>query len=349
MDGIKKKPFASLVIFASCAVLLSAGSAGAGTASLVDDTLLYEGLPGETNRVFVVDGEQGFRIIDLTAPVTPGAGCSAVGINESLCARDGYVPLIRIVVKDMDDFVKVGTALFDFVHIEGGAGADDLEGGLGVNVLDGGLGADVFRPSLLRIDVVDYSARTAPIDVTVGDGLANDGEAGEGDLIPLGIREVHGGQAGDTMSFSACHPEVPEQLFGRGGDDTLSSHCRSVQLSGQGGDDTLRSRGRRAGMGGGPGDDVLTGGGGSRQVLDGQAGEDRLDGRGGAFDQLYGGGGADRLIGGDGFGDEMRGGAGPDTIYARDGKRDRVFGNDGRDRARVDRALDRIRTVEEFF
>jgi hypothetical protein len=42
----------------------------------------------------------------------------------------------------------------------------------------------------------------------------------------------------------------------------------------------------------------------------------------------------------------LLGGPGRDTIYARDGTRDVVEGGPGSDRARVDRGLDRLRSVE---
>jgi Ca2+-binding RTX toxin-like protein len=62
---------------------------------------------------------------------------------------------------------------------------------------------------------------------------------------------------------------------------------------------------------------------------------------------IRGGRGADTISGGL-RADELRGGAGRDTFYARDGYRDRVFGGLGRDRARVDRLLDRVRSIERF-
>ena len=46
---------------------------------------------------------------------------------------------------------------------------------------------------------VDYSERTNPVTVTIGDELANDGEAGEGDFVSTGIDQVYGGHAADTI------------------------------------------------------------------------------------------------------------------------------------------------------
>jgi RTX calcium-binding nonapeptide repeat (4 copies) len=92
-------------------------------------------------------------------------------------------------------------------------------------------------------------------------------------------------------------------------------------------------------------DHLFAGKHGSRLI--GGQGNDTLTG-GPGRDTIRGGGGKDTIRGG--FrADELRGGAGADTFYARDGYRDRVFGWKGRDKARVDRRLDRVRSIERFF
>jgi hypothetical protein len=97
---------------------------------------------------------------------------------------------------------------------------------------------------------------------------------------------------------------------------------------------------------GGPGIDFLYAGrGGSRLI--GGPGADTLQG-GPGKDMLMGRAGGDTIRGGL-RSDELRGGAGADTFYARDGYQDHVFGGTGRDRARVDRLLDRVRSIERFF
>ena len=55
-----------------------------------------------------------------------------------------------------------------------------LTGGEGNDVLDGGGGADTLGGGE-GYDLADYSARTAPVSLTL-DGAANDGEAGEQDF-----------------------------------------------------------------------------------------------------------------------------------------------------------------------
>jgi Ca2+-binding RTX toxin-like protein len=106
---------------------------------------------------------------------------------------------------------------------------------------------------------------------------------------------------------------------------------------------------------GGPGADHLYAGDGrspcgcpsTHSRLIGGRGNDRLIG-GPGRDMISGGRGEDTLRGGL-RADELRGGDGRDTFYARDGYRDRVFGGKGRDSARVDRLLDRVRSIARFF
>lgn len=93
-------------------------------------------------------------------------------------------------------------------------------------------------------------------------------------------------------------------------------------------------------------DDVLTGTPG-RDVICGLGGDDVLRGRGGN-DVLRGGGGADRLVGGKGR-DAFDGGRGADFLLARDRRAELVDGGPGRDRARVDRGLDRLRSIAELL
>jgi len=86
-------------------------------------------------------------------------------------------------------------------------------------------------------------------------------------------------------------------------------------------------------------------GGETSEVLVGAPGPDTLRGLGGN-DRLVGGEGADTLVGGTGT-DVLDGGAGPDWLYARDRSLDDVRGGPGRDRAWLDRGLDRHRGVEK--
>jgi Ca2+-binding RTX toxin-like protein len=97
---------------------------------------------------------------------------------------------------------------------------------------------------------------------------------------------------------------------------------------------------------GGPGADYLYAGRGGSRLIGGPGADTLLGGPG--KDMLMGRAGGDTIRGGL-RSDELRGGAGADTFYARDGYDDHVFGGTGRDRARVDRRLDRVRSIERFF
>jgi Ca2+-binding RTX toxin-like protein len=329
-------------------VLAPVEAASAGTATLTGGTLLYDAAPTEVNRVYVVEDVGGFRIVDVTAPVTAGVGCASVNANEAACPGFSSGLVIHLITRDMNDYIKVSGGRYQLARLEAGDGADELEGGFSSNILDGGPGADIFGRGAIGQDRIDYSSRTDPVTVTLGDGLANDGEVGEGDLIGDFIGHVSGGQAGDTIScvLNAALQDVDPRLLGQGGDDVLTCNRYFSRLEGGSGDDTLSSTGFDSSLSGGGGADLLTGGGGAQDLL-GQAGQDQLDGRGGV-DFLGGGSEADRLIGGTGR-DWLFGGPGPDRLLARDGKRDSLNGGTGHDRARVDRALDRIKRIEELF
>jgi serralysin len=122
-----------------------------------------------------------------------------------------------------------------------------------------------------------------------------------------------------------------------------------------------------------PTDTTVTGGAGSDlliagergSILKGGPGRDNLSGAGGN-DRLFGGGGRDSIfasagndlihggptndvIHADSGLDHVDAGGGNDTIYARDGRRDVLRGGSGSDRARVDRGLDALSSIQRFF
>jgi Ca2+-binding RTX toxin-like protein len=89
--------------------------------------------------------------------------------------------------------------------------------------------------------------------------------------------------------------------------------------------------------------DVLEGTPGA-DVICAFGGNDVIRGRGGD-DVIYAGSGKDKVTPGGGR-DTVSAGAGDDRIFARDGKRDRIDGGRGRDRASIDRKLDKVTRVE---
>ena len=193
--------------------------------------------------------------------------------------------------------------------IGGAAGDDSLDGGGGADVLNGGFGSDSIAGGA-GIDTLDYGSRS--IGVTVSwDGVANDGQPGEGDLVRSDLENVIGGVGNDVLGGSLS----ANRLTGGGGDDALSGGAALDWLLGGAGNDVLD---------GGSGDDRLNGDGGN-DVLRGGFGSDRLNG----------GSGDDSLNGGIG-GDVLNGDDGDDVIDARDGFVDNISCGTGVDEVQAD-------------
>jgi hypothetical protein len=127
-------------------------------------------------------------------------------------------------------------------RLVGGPGNDILIGLNGNDALDGGLGKDQLLGGL-GTDTADYSSRGENLKITL-DGVANDGAAGENDLIAADIENANGGNGADSIVGNAS----ANNLKGNGGNDVIS---------------------------GGAGNDVLTGGNGLDQLF-GEAGDDTL-------------------------------------------------------------------------
>lgn len=189
-----------------------------------------------------------------------------------------------------DDVVGTpGTIAVGATLLPAEPGNDTLSGGPGSDALDPGLGGDADHDTLVGDegdDSVSYGLRSAPV-ATTKDGVANDGQAGEGDNIGLDIERITGGIANDTVGGGP----LADVLDGGPGDDALNGFAGDDALHGDGGlsagADTLS---------GGPGNDVIQGDGGA-DTLSGEAGNDVVEGGTGA-DRLSGGPGADQLIGG---------------------------------------------------
>jgi Ca2+-binding RTX toxin-like protein len=118
--------------------------------------------------------------------------------------------------------------------LTGDAQANNLSGGPGNDVLDGGLGGDALAGND-GIDTVVYTARTTAVTVTLGGLTADDGAAGEGDLVGTDVENVTGGSGDDTITGSAG----ANRLLGGDGKDHLTGGDGDDVLIGDAGDDTL--------------------------------------------------------------------------------------------------------------
>jgi Ca2+-binding RTX toxin-like protein len=170
-----------------------------------------------------------------------------------------------------NDYVKGGPnppSFPGFEEVQGGPGNDRLDGGPGDDSILGGDG----------VDFLDYTARTAPVSVTLGDGLANEGEAGENDVVNVG-------------SFDT----VEDAGTGSGNDVLIGSDGNNI-LDGGSGDDRIDGLNGRDEISGREGNDDLTGGD-EGDFIFGQQGDDVFRAR-------------------DGFRDEGDCGEGADVVYA---------------------------------
>jgi Ca2+-binding RTX toxin-like protein len=279
------------------------------------NTLLVTAAPGEDNSLTVTQDASGFAVDENgAATVTPGAGCGAgAGPNTVTCPGAG-ISQLSITLGDADDEVTLTTPTNavilggtgndrlqggggqDVVQgedgadtVTGGAGDDTLAGGPGDDILDPGPGGSADRDVLEGdegTDAVSYGLRTAPV-TTSKDGVANDGQASEGDDIGSDVERITGGVANDSIGGGPA----ADILDGGPGDDNVSGLTGDDELHGDGGlgagADTVS---------GGPGNDRIEGEGGA-DLVSGDAGNDALEGGTGA-DRLNGGPGADRLRGG---------------------------------------------------
>ncbi len=334
-----------LLIVAALCGLAWVGAAQAGTFALTGDELSYVAPSGETNRVFLIHEEKpvrGFRLIDTGAAVTAGAGCSSVDPNEAFCPTPDSVDDVLVSVEDEDDYVNTSASSSSLTRLEGGDGNDALYSGFnGSATLDGGAGADVMSGEL---STVDYSSRTNPLTVTMGDGgVANDGEAGEMDLISDDVAEVLGGSGADTFTLMGFNGRV---LAGAGADHISAIGLNSCGLNGGPGNDVIEADAGFCFMGGASGNDTLIGGVGT-QLMGGGDGNDVLRG-GPGDDSLAGDDNDDEIVGGKGP-DHVRGGSGNDTFRMKDGRDDFIDGNQGTDRAHVDKGLDELHDIEQLF
>jgi Ca2+-binding RTX toxin-like protein len=372
LHALHRVSTAVAVCIATCVLSLFVPTlARAGTVQLDDPDpgephLTFTAAGGEGNHVLLFFAPAGYRVVDLGAAITAGPGCSAASSSEVFCAFEATfdvvdAPTIDVLLGDLNDFASVAGTYADEITVDGGAGADELElgdgcelsfdivpcdvvllGGPGDDMLhvldgrfrmDGGTGGDVMEGN----GMVDYSTRTNPVIVDA-DGVADDGEAGEGDNVGPGFLRVLGGSAGDT--FTGVNAD------GRGGNDTFTASVNGHSFRGQAGDDVAIGSAARDFFEGGAGADQLNGAGGSDDLFGGGGGDTIRGGPG--RDGIFADAGNDQLRGGDGR-DFLSAGSGDDLIRARDGLRDRIGGGRGSDRARVDRRLDEIHSVEAFF
>jgi Ca2+-binding RTX toxin-like protein len=356
------------ILLVAALLLAVPATASAGTLSVQAGVLTYTetdenatnavtvGLSTDGSRITVTDsGRSGGKAIQMrsdgscTVSRTTSGNCLAAGVSS-----------IVVSTGDQNDSVTQNTSIP--ARLLGGNGNDRLTGGPGDDVLVGEGGSDTLTGKDGR-DTADYSARTAPVSVSLN-GTADDGEAGEADNVAADVEILVGGSGDDQLAGN----DADNVLLGNGGNDILGAGGGNDQLDGGAGDDTLA---------GGDGSDAITGGDGNdtasyasatagvHVVLDGKPGDgapgenDNVDTEnvvGGPGDDalignagnngLAGGAGNDRLLGGQGV-DAFDGGPGDDIIQSLDGQTETVTCGDGEDGVVSDR--DDVRTDCDYI
>ena len=304
---------------------------------------------GEANRLTVeqTDGQAIVRVIDTGAPPTAGDNCRAESADTVVCSgAEGIRSSLlsaRIDLGDGHDELALTGML---AIVAAGEGDDRVTSGGWVGV-DGGPGADVMRAG--TYGSADYSGRRRGVSVTP-DGVANDGEPGEGDDVGPNFGSIVGGAGDDELH----RPEAgaSSTLDGRGGHDRLFGSSRSDRLTGGDGDDSLLGASGDDELMPGPGADLVRGGEGRDTIsyagswgvdvtLDGRRGDGEPgenDDIGPDVEGVIGTGGADRIVGSDASNalsgitgdDRLDGNGGPDLLHGGGG-RDRLIGGSGAD------------------
>jgi len=194
----------------------------------------------------ILRGEDGMDTVDYrarTAPVTVTIG-NGVADDGEAGEQDDVRPDVERVLGGKGKDVLIG-----------GIGNDTLDGGIGNDTLDGGLGLDVLIGGA-GTDTVDYSSRTGDLNVTIGNGFADDGELFEFDRVDITVESVTGGSGNDTLVGSTS----ANTLRGGAGNDNLQGGDGNDKLYGDAGDDTLIGDAGADNLYGSGGADVLDGG-----------------------------------------------------------------------------------------
>lgn len=237
-----------VLVCALSAALLIPVSATASTASVDGGpTLRYVADPGEANLVRVMRTPAGYEIEDLGV-VFPGAAaprCSPAAPYRVDCSP----PVSSIFIELGDRGDAVNFASDGPATVSGGDGDDRIAGSRGSDILNGdagddSLGAERDGPDGADVmsggaggDTADYSERSGPVYIDL-DGVADDGEPGEGDNVKADVEHVSGGAGADRIVGNAAR----NRLRGEWGDDEIEGAALRDVLDGGPGDDTILAR-----------------------------------------------------------------------------------------------------------
>jgi Ca2+-binding RTX toxin-like protein len=206
-----------------------------------------------------IDGLEGNDLIDggLGADVLDG------GLGTDAVSYADRTANLSVRLDGLANDGQAGEAdnLLQVENVTGGSGNDVLVGDLFRNVLSGGPGNDSIaglgQDDVLAggpgrdildagqgTDTVTYVDHAGPVTASL-DGIANDGQAGEGDNV-LNAENIIGGSGNDTLTGNAG-PNIlrglagNDRLFGLAGNDTLIGSEGTDTAAGGTGTDTCQA------------------------------------------------------------------------------------------------------------
>jgi len=332
-----------IALLAATALLAPASAAHATTTvSNVAGTLRIDSVGKETNVVELWQAGSEMRVRDTASPITPGFGCQLITPEIVACPYAGVTD-IHATLGEGDDTINVGRWTFKPSILDGGPGADSLTGGPQNDRLIGGTGPDELNGGVNGVDTADYSARTNNLGIYADNGIADDGEYGEGDNVRWDVENILGGSGRDVLWGNMLNNQLEggpgnDVLQGFSGNDILTGGPDRDSYRGDDGDDLFISDFEPDGR------DTFYGGYGIDQVDywrrndtvvvdndgvadDGAPGE--LDNVDTDVERITGGWGDDTLTG-DAADNELDGNGGNDALNGLGGN-DRLIGGDDDD------------------
>jgi Ca2+-binding RTX toxin-like protein len=308
VSGFGRRKGIGLGVAAAIAALALPASASAGTVSITGSTLTYSAAVNEANDLSI-EKDTVFRVIDNTAPVTAGTGCTQRAPHRANCSIAG-VNLVEVFARDEDDTVQTLIGSID-AHLNGGSGVDELTSDAGDDTLIAGKNSPAgFSESLSSGAGQDTLIGTTSSGTgdTLQGGPGDDqllGGVGFDSLIgDTGADDIQGGDDSDFYSANGLagvtitlddiandgepgendnvHSDI-EEIFGTSSGDTIIGNSNSETFFGFGGADNLQGAGGNDDLQGGDGTDTIQGGAGS-DVLDGGLDADDLSGGSGGSD-----------------------------------------------------------------
>jgi Ca2+-binding RTX toxin-like protein len=187
---------------------------------------------GGTDTLDGKGGNNTLSFADKTAsqPVVMTLGANGSGSVSVPGETVTYANFVNVTGGEGNDQIT-GNASANVIHgdggndiMNGGAGNDTLYGDAGNDTLDGQGGADVMNGGA-DDDTITYASRITGVTVTVGDGLANDGETingvSEGDDVQgsPGTDTIIGTSSADTFTGDAN----PQHFVGGAGNDVMNA------------------------------------------------------------------------------------------------------------------------------